>query len=109
VNGILAKDTVSVSGLTLQKFQFTEVTSYDHPNIIGANDQDGIAGMSFIPDAKHVGFNPSIPLMSALIQNRVVTVGQFSYYIAPGDKTGSAIFGGYHAKYFENPNDPLIW
>jgi hypothetical protein len=109
VDGVLAMDTLSVSGLILPNFQFTEVTSYETPQKKGANDQDGIAGMSFMPDAAQVGFTPNVPLMVALIQKKVVSIGQFSYYIAPGEKTGAATFGGYQAKYFANTSESLVW
>ena len=109
VDGVLAIDTVSTAGITVPKFQFTEVTTYTTPLTKGANDQDGIAGLSFKPDAAQVGFTPNTPLMVAMIETKAVSVGQFAYYIAPGEKSGTITFGGYDPQFFNNRSDKLIW
>ncbi|KAI9329585.1 aspartic peptidase domain-containing protein [Zopfochytrium polystomum] len=119
VAGRLAVDTVGVADVAVPRFRFTEATAYDTAAGAGANDADGIVGLSLpVTTGNRGGDGESVdgsvdgsvdergdshrapPLLVAMAAQRVVPAARFGYYVAPDGRSGAATFGGFDRSLF---------
>ncbi|KAI9366828.1 aspartic peptidase domain-containing protein [Zopfochytrium polystomum] len=85
-----------------------EATTYQTSSS-GANDVDGIVGMSLPVSASAVGHSVNTPLFDVMVSKSIVSTPMFSYYLAVGETTGEVVFGGYDTSLFANSSESLSW
>ncbi|KAJ3019364.1 UNVERIFIED_CONTAM: hypothetical protein HDU68_010683, partial [Siphonaria sp. JEL0065] len=108
-NGSIVSDTILVSGYSVSKFRFVQVTSYISSSPTGIsvadNYQDGIVGMGFHP--RNGGYSNT--LIEELIANGHLPYPQFSWYVTVDETQGYATFGGYDMSLFANMSQMPSW
>lgn len=95
-NGFISKDEVSIAGLSINGFQFGEVTT-EAVDVFGQAPFDGILGMG-VPSAAV----DKVPMpMDQLIAQKKVEHNIFSYFLASRGKEGSTlVLGGVDSQFY---------
>jgi len=94
--GFLSTDDVTLAGLTINKFEFGEVTT-EAKDVFGKAPFDGILGMG-VPKGAIAGV--SMP-MDQLVAQKKLEHNVFAYYLASGGKKGSTLtLGGTDSSFY---------
>jgi len=95
-NGFLSTDVTTIGGLAISNFTFGEVTT-EAADVFGTAPFDGILGMG--PAAAAIDHTP-MP-MAQMVSQGLIQHNIFSFYLASGEKAGSAlVLGGTDDKYY---------
>ncbi|KAJ1537538.1 hypothetical protein HK405_014550, partial [Cladochytrium tenue] len=109
VSGYLAQDTVTVGNYSLTGATFTAATSYSSSSTTGANDIDGIVGMSLNVSASYLGYYVNEPIITTMYGRGVLPYALFGYYIDTSGDSGEITFGGYDPSMFADTSATPNW